>query len=87
MSLQRWQCGQVLTAFVESLDKGSDQKMVTRHREWEKLIQAERDALAKATQVNRGGPAECCGMVRGSGKSAFMRHFIAHYAFILQKMQ
>ncbi len=66
------QCGQVLAAFVESLDKGSDQKMVSRHREWEKLIQAERDALAKATQVNRGDPAEWCGRVRGSGGFAFI---------------
>ncbi|CAL8460769.1 g300 [Coccomyxa elongata] len=54
----------VLAAFVESLDKGSDQKMVSRHREWEKLIQAERDALAKASQVNRGDPAEWCGMAQ-----------------------
>jgi hypothetical protein len=55
---------QVLATFVDSLDKGSDQKMVSRHREWEKLIQAERLALAKSAGGNRGGQAECSGSVR-----------------------
>lgn len=66
--IQTVTCGlplQVLAAFVNSLDKGSDQKMVSRHREWEKLIQAERLALAKSSSENRGGPAESSGLVRG----------------------
>lgn len=57
-------CYQVLAAFVDSLDKDSDQKMVSRHREWERLVQVERLALAKAESGNRGGPAECSGSVR-----------------------
>ena len=47
---------QVLAAFVDSLTADSDVRMVERHIEWERLVQAEREALAAAASSRPADP-------------------------------
>ena len=47
---------QVLAAFVNSLTADSDVRMVERHIEWERLVQAEREALAAAASSRPAAP-------------------------------
>lgn len=53
---------QVLAAFVNTLSDEADTKLVARHIEWERLVRAEREALAAADSgapgSSLGSPAE-----------------------------